>query len=91
MRRGGSTPIDYMRARAGRLDDTGELERTILVLAAAGLSARALRRTRPRRASSSAAATATAPTPGGVELTAFSVLALEAAGPRLDGGASAPR
>jgi energy-coupling factor transport system substrate-specific component len=79
VRRGGGTPLDYMRSRAGQLNDTGELERTILVLAAAGLSPRHFagrdlvrELERRRRADGSYA--------GGVVLTSFSVLALKAAG-----------
>jgi squalene-hopene cyclase-like protein/prenyltransferase/squalene oxidase-like repeat protein len=79
VRRGGRSPVDFMRANAGQLDDTGELERTILVLAAAGANPRrfagrdlvaALERR--RRPDGSYA--------GGTVLTAFSVLALKAAG-----------
>jgi hypothetical protein len=88
VRRGGSTPLDYMRARAGQLDDTGELERTILVLAAAGVSPRHFagrdlvrELERRRRADGSYA--------GGVVLTSFSVLALKAAGRASTAGARA--
>ena len=38
--RGGKTPIDFMRARAGELKETGELERTILALRGAGRNPR---------------------------------------------------
>ncbi len=34
------TPIDYMRSRAGSLTETGEIERTIIAVRGAGLSAR---------------------------------------------------
>jgi energy-coupling factor transport system substrate-specific component len=37
---GGSSVIDYMRAHAGGLTDIGEIERTVLALDAAGVSAR---------------------------------------------------
>lgn len=37
VRRGGNTPIDFLRANAGKIRSTGDLERTILVLDAAGL------------------------------------------------------
>jgi squalene-hopene cyclase-like protein/uncharacterized protein DUF6580/prenyltransferase/squalene oxidase-like repeat protein len=40
VRTGGKSVIDYIRAHAGNLNDTGELERTILVLRASSLSAR---------------------------------------------------
>jgi energy-coupling factor transport system substrate-specific component len=79
VRRGGRSPVDYMRARAGQLDDTGELERTILVLAAAGVSPRRfagrdlIRELERRRRPDGSYA-------GGVVLTSFSVLALRAAG-----------
>jgi prenyltransferase beta subunit len=43
VRRGGRTPVDYMRAHLGELTDTGELERTILALEGAGLDARRVR------------------------------------------------
>ena len=88
VRRGGSTPIDYMRARAGQLDDTGEVERTILVLAAAGVSARhfagrdLVRELERRRHGDGSYA-------GGVVLTSFSVLALKAAGRASTAGARA--
>lgn len=76
-RRGGKPATAYLR-RAGSLRDTGELERTILVLRASGLSARRfggrdlvaeLRRRRSRNGSWA----------GNVALTAFGVLALKAA------------
>ena len=38
--RGGASPVDYIRGGLGSLRDTGELERTILVVRAAGLSPR---------------------------------------------------
>jgi energy-coupling factor transport system substrate-specific component len=39
--RSGASPIDYIRGGIATLEDTGELERTILVLAASGLEPRA--------------------------------------------------
>ncbi|HVE67184.1 MAG TPA: prenyltransferase/squalene oxidase repeat-containing protein, partial [Solirubrobacteraceae bacterium] len=79
VRRGGRTPLDFMRANVRQLDDTGEVERTILVLAAAGVSPRRFGGRdlvadleRRRRANGSYT--------GGTVLTAFSVLALKAAG-----------
>jgi energy-coupling factor transport system substrate-specific component len=39
VQRGGNSAVDYIRGGAGSLKDTGELERTILVLRASGLSA----------------------------------------------------
>ena len=86
--RGGSTPLEYMRARAGQLDDTGELERTILVLAASGVSPRhfagrdLVRELERRRHANGSYA-------GGVVLTSFSVLALKAAGRASTAGARA--
>ena len=79
VRRGGRSAVDYMRANAAQLDDTGELERTILVLAAAGSNPRRfagrdlVRRLERRRRPDGSYA-------GGTVLTAFSVLALKAAG-----------
>ena len=76
---GGRTPIDFMRSRARELNDTGEIERTILALRGAGvgvrrfagrdLEAELLRR---RRADGSFA--------GLPNWTAFGIMALRAAG-----------
>jgi energy-coupling factor transport system substrate-specific component len=78
-RRGGGSVVDYLRRRARGLRDVGELERTIMVLRAAGLSARRfagrdlvgelLRRRRPSGAIA-----------GDLSHTAFGMLALRAAG-----------
>ncbi|MEA2413235.1 MAG: energy-coupling factor transport system substrate-specific component, partial [Thermoleophilaceae bacterium] len=38
--RGGNSIVDYLRSRAGSLNDIGELERTVLALDSAGVSAR---------------------------------------------------
>jgi energy-coupling factor transport system substrate-specific component len=38
---GGRTPIDFIRARSEELNETGELERTVLAVRGAGLDARA--------------------------------------------------
>lgn len=79
VRRGGRSPIDFMRANAAQLDDTGEVERTILVLAAAGANPRSfggrdlVRQLERRRRPNGSYA-------GGTVLSAFSVLALKAAG-----------
>jgi energy-coupling factor transport system substrate-specific component len=77
--RGGRSAIDYARSHARRLDDTGELERTILAVHAAGLSPRRfagrdLRRELlgRRRGDGSFGRL--------VNLTAFGVLALRASG-----------
>jgi len=78
-RPGGRTPVDSMRANAGLLNDTGELERTIMVLSAAGVSPRTfagrdlvLTLDRRRRADGSFG--------GLVNLTAFAVMALRSTG-----------
>jgi hypothetical protein len=77
--RRGHSPIDFIRADAGRIREVGEVERTILVLEAAGLSARDFagrnflaRLERYRRANGSFS--------GFVSYTAFGILALRAAG-----------
>jgi energy-coupling factor transport system substrate-specific component len=76
--RRGHSPIDFIRADAGRIREVGEVERTILVLEAAGLSARdfagrdfVARLERYRRANGSFS--------GFVSYTAFGILALRAA------------
>ena len=43
VRRGGKSPIGYIRAHLGGLNDTGELERTIIALEGAGVDARRVR------------------------------------------------
>lgn len=79
VRRDGRTPVDYLRGRAGDLRSTGDLERTILTVVGAGMSPRsfagrdlvaALRDRRLRDGSFQ----------GQVNLTAFGILALRAAG-----------
>ncbi len=45
-------PVDYLRAKAGDIRSTGDLERTILALAGAGVGTREFRRPRPRRRAS---------------------------------------
>jgi energy-coupling factor transport system substrate-specific component len=76
---GRHNPIEYLRAEAGSVGSTGDLERTILVLAGAGVSARdfagrdlvaALRNRRGGNGSFQ----------GQVNLTAFGIFALRAAG-----------
>lgn len=79
VRRAGRSPIAFMRRYARQLSDTGELERTILALRGAGLSARSfggrdLVRALLRRRRSDGSVGAH------VSLTAFGVLALRAAG-----------
>jgi hypothetical protein len=79
VRHGGPTPIDLLRRGADRLHGAGDLERTILVLGASGVSARdfggrdlvaGLRAHRRRDGSFD----------GQVNLTAFGIFALRAAG-----------
>jgi energy-coupling factor transport system substrate-specific component len=79
LERGGSTPVDFLRSRAANLRSTGDIERTILALAGAGVDPRSfggrdlvgdLRERRSRDGSFE----------GQVNLTAFGVLALRIAG-----------
>jgi len=79
LRRGGPSPIGYLRSQASDLRSTGDLERTTLALRGAGVSPHGfggrdlvveLRKRRSRRGSFE----------GQVNLTAFGVLALRAAG-----------
>jgi energy-coupling factor transport system substrate-specific component len=79
VRRGGRGALDFIRANARQIGDLGEVERTILVLAAAGADPRKFagrdlvsELERRRRADGGYL--------GGTVLTAFSVLALKAAG-----------
>ena len=79
LRNGGVTPLAYLRRTAGEITTTGDIERTILVLAAAGANPRAfkgrdlLARLLARRQGDGSWG-------GQVNLTAFGVLALKAAG-----------
>jgi hypothetical protein len=77
--RDGHTPVDYIRSRVGELNDTGELERTILALRGAGLGARSFagrdlvaELLRRRRGDGSFA--------GLANWTAFGIMALRATG-----------
>jgi energy-coupling factor transport system substrate-specific component len=79
LRRGGRSPISYLRSEARDLRSTGDLERTILALEGAGVDPRGfggrdlvaqLRKRRSRSGSFE----------GQVNLTAFGILALRAAG-----------
>lgn len=78
-RRGRKTPISYLRAHAGELSTIGDLERTILLMAGAGLDPRKVLGgelvTRLRGARSDDGSWA-----GQTNLTAFGIFALEAAG-----------
>jgi energy-coupling factor transport system substrate-specific component len=83
VRAGGPTPVDFMRSHLRELNDTGELERTILVLRGAGLSARSFggrdlvaELLHRRRADGSFEHLS--------NLTSFGVMALRAAGRRAD-------
>jgi hypothetical protein len=76
---GGKTPIAYLRSTAGQITTTGDIERTILVLEAAGLDSKRfagrdlLARLLARRGGDGSWG-------GQVNPTAFGVLALDAAG-----------
>jgi len=79
VRRGRQSITEYIRTHARELDETGEIERTILVLTASGLSARHFagrdlvgELVRRQRGDGSFE--------GAVNLTAFAVLALRASG-----------
>jgi energy-coupling factor transport system substrate-specific component len=88
VKKGGRTPIDFLRSGAGKLNETGELERTVLAVRGAGLDARSfagrdlvsalLRR---RRADGSF--------DGLANLTAFGIMALRASGRTARSGAVA--
>ena len=79
VRSGGETPVSYLRAQAGRLRSTNDLERTILALEGAGIDSRRFEgvdlvaELRSRRAGDGSIANQ-------VNLTAFYALALRAAG-----------
>jgi hypothetical protein len=84
----GNSPIDYLRREGKHLRDTGDLERTILALAGAGLD--------PRRFAGQDLVAKLRDARGGngswsgqVNLTAYGVLALEAAGAGQGNGGSA--
>jgi energy-coupling factor transport system substrate-specific component len=80
---GGSSVLDYIRAHAGSLDDTGELERTILVLRASSASPRdfagrdLVRQLKGRQRTNGSWV-------NNVGFTHFGVLALRAAGEKTD-------
>jgi Prenyltransferase and squalene oxidase repeat len=79
VRKGGNSPLDFLRSRVGRLRSTGDLERTILALDAAGRNPRRFAGTdlvsqlRSKRSADGSFQ-------GQVNLTAFGVLALDASG-----------
>jgi energy-coupling factor transport system substrate-specific component len=78
LRRGGNSPISYLRRTAGEIRSVGDIERTTLVLAGAGLDPRKFGRdlvTRLRRHRLGDGSW-----PGQVNPTAFGILALKAAG-----------
>ena len=88
VKRGGRTPIDFMRSRAGELNETGELERTVLAVRGAGLDARSFagrdlvsELLRRRRADGSF--------DGLANWTAFGIMALRASGRTARSGAVA--
>ncbi|MGH2988425.1 MAG: hypothetical protein ACRDMA_00965, partial [Solirubrobacterales bacterium] len=76
---GGRNPIEYLRAHAGEISSTGDLERTILALAGAGVGANGfggrdlVSSLRSRRSGNGSFQ-------GQVNLTAFGIFALKAAG-----------
>ena len=79
VRNGGATPLDFLRREAGRLSAAGDLERTILAVEGAGVGSRHFGgRNLPaelrRRLSSGGSVQ------GQVNLTAFGIMALRAAG-----------
>jgi len=78
-RRGGKGTIAYLRRNSKRLTDVGELQRTILVLRAAGVSPRRFAG-RNLLARLRAAQAADGSWEGNVAFTAFGLLALRAAG-----------
>ncbi len=79
LRRSGATPVAYLGSTISRIRTTGDIERTILVLAGAGLDPRSFRgrdlvsRLLARRGADGSWG-------GQVNPTAFGILALEAAG-----------
>jgi energy-coupling factor transport system substrate-specific component len=79
VRRGGASPVGYLRSNIDRLRSTGDLERTILALSGAGVSPRRfggrdlVAELRSRRDGDGSF-------DGQVNLTAFGILALRAAG-----------
>jgi energy-coupling factor transport system substrate-specific component len=88
VKRGGRTPIDFMRSRARELNETGELERTVLAVSGAGLDARRFagrdllsELLRRRRADGSFS--------GLANWTAFGIMALRASGRTARSGAVA--
>jgi len=83
--RGRRSVIDAVKARSGELGDTGELERTILVLRASGLTARRFAG-RDLRAELLRRRRADGSFDGLVNLTAFGALALRASGDRPGSG-----
>ncbi|MDX6644115.1 MAG: energy-coupling factor transport system substrate-specific component [Solirubrobacteraceae bacterium] len=79
VKRRGRSVIDYIRAGVGGLSDTGELERTILVLRSAGLSSRNFGG-RDLRAALLRHRRGNGSFDDEVNLTAFGILALRASG-----------
>jgi len=79
VRRGGRSTIDYLRAGLPGLTETGEIERTMLVLGAAGLSSRSFGG-RDLRAALLRHRRGNGSFDDQVNLTAFGILALRAAG-----------
>ncbi len=80
LRRHGQTPISYLRRTAGEIRSVGDLERTALVLAGAGLDPRKFGRDLVARLRNHRLGDGS--WPGQVNPTAFGILALSASGSR---------
>jgi uncharacterized membrane protein len=79
VRNDGATPLDYLRREAGRLSAAGDLERTILAVEGAGVSSRHFGgRNLPAELRGHVSSGGSVQ--GQVNLTAFEILALRAAG-----------
>ena len=80
LRRGGQTPISYLRRTAGEIRSIGDIERTVLVLVGAGLEPRKFGRDLVARLRNHRLGDGS--WPGQVNPTAFGILALSASGSR---------
>jgi uncharacterized membrane protein len=80
LRKGGNTPISYLRKRSDEIRSTGDMERTILVLVGAGVDPRKFGRDLVARLRAHRKGDGS--WPGQVNPTAFGILALSAAGSR---------
>jgi energy-coupling factor transport system substrate-specific component len=77
--KGGQTPVSYLRRNASEVRTVGDLERTVLVLRGAGLGARAFAG-RDLVAELAKSRSGDGSYSGAVNLTAFGILAMKAAG-----------